>query len=182
MTPRGARIKIRLRMTMESVVSNRRGLAVIPALCAMALSLGCGGSRTDTAASTTSQAGTTPATQTATPPPAADAKLANGQDATGDDPHQYDPATAAGAVRGIPAPTNTGTIEAVANFFTEVPGVDLTALDTRSKEKFLHRVNSELCTCGCKNDTIAHCAVNDPKCPRVKTLVQNVYDEVKSGH
>lgn len=168
-------------MTMELVISNRRGLAVISALCAMALSLGCGGSKTDTAASTKSPAGTTPATQNATSPPAADAKIANGQDATGDDAHQYDPATAAGAVRGIPAPTNTGSIEAVANFFTEVPGVDLTALDTRSKEKFLHRVNSELCTCGCKNDTIARCAVNDPKCPLVKTLVQKVYDEVKSG-
>jgi hypothetical protein len=162
---------------MESVISNRRGLAVISALCAVALSLACGGSKSETTASTTPQAGTTPTTQTAPPPPAADAR----QDATGDDAHLYDPATAAGAVRGIPAPTNTASIEAVANFFTEIPGVDLTALDTRSKEKFLHRVNSELCTCGCKNDTIARCAVNDPKCPLVKTLVQKVYDEVKSG-
>src|SRR5258708_4395301 len=163
-------------MTMESVVSNRRGLAVIWALCALALSLGCGGSKSDTAASAAPPAGTAPA-----PPTAADARLASGQDAAGDDPHQYDPATAAGAVKGIPAPTNTASIEAVANFFTEVPGVDLTPLDTRSKEKFLHRVNSELCTCGCKNDTIAHCAVNDPKCPRGQALGQKVYDEVKWG-
>jgi hypothetical protein len=170
---------------MELVISNRRGLAVIPALLAASLTLACGGSKTDTAASSTPQAGTPPAGQTATAqnatPPAADAKNANGQDPAEGDEHLYDPSTAAGAVRGIPAPTNTASIEAVANFFTEVPGVDLSALDTRSKEKFLHRVNSELCTCGCKNDTIARCAVNDPKCPLVKNLVQKVYEEVKSG-
>jgi hypothetical protein len=169
---------------MELVISNRRGLAVIPALLAGALALACGGAKTDTAASSTPQAGAAPAGQAATAhnaTPAPDARNANGQDPAAGDEHLYDPATAAGAVRGIPAPTNTASIEAVANFFTEVPGVDLTALDTRSKEKFLHRVNSELCTCGCKNDTIARCAVNDPKCPLVKNLVQKVYDEVKSG-
>ena len=167
---------------MESMISNRRGLAAISALFAAALALSCGGARTDTAASSTPAATTPPAAQTATPPAAADAKSTSGQAADDSDAQQYDPATAAGAVRGIPAPTNTASIVAVANFFTEVPGVDLTALDTRSKEKFLHRVNSELCTCGCKTDTIARCAVNDPKCPLVKSLVQKVYDEVKSGH
>ena len=169
-------------MTMESVISNRRGLAAIPALLVAILALSCGGAKTDTAASSTPAAGTPPAAQAASSPPAADAGKAGGQAADDADAQQYDPSTAAGAVRGIPAPTNTASIVAVANFFTEVPGVDLTALDTRSKEKFLHRVNSELCTCGCKNDTIARCAVNDPKCPLVKSLVQKVYDEVKSGH
>ena len=168
-------------MTMESVISNRRGLAAISALLVGVLALSCGGAKTDTAASSTPAASTAPAAQAASSPPAAAGK-AGGQAADDADAQQYDPATAAGAVRGIPAPTNTASIVAVANFFTEVPGVDLTALDTRSREKFLHRVNSELCTCGCKNDTIARCAVNDPKCPLVKSLVQKVYDEVKSGH
>jgi len=93
----------------------------------------------------------------------------------------YDPATATGAVKGIPAPTNTAPIEAVANYFTDLPGFDLASLDTTRREKFLHRVNSELCSCGCKNDTLAHCLVNDLKCPTVKGLVQTVYDEVKAG-
>lgn len=97
------------------------------------------------------------------------------------EPSEYDPATATGAVKGVPAPTNTMPIEAVANFFTELPGFDLTTLSTKQREKLLHRVNSELCTCGCKNDTLARCLVNDPSCPVVKGLVQNVYDEVKSG-
>jgi hypothetical protein len=93
----------------------------------------------------------------------------------------YDPATAAGAVKGVPAPTNTMQIEAVANYFTELPGFDLAPLSTHQREKFLHRVNSEVCTCGCKNDTLAKCLVNDPKCPAVKGMVQTVYDEIKSG-
>ena len=97
------------------------------------------------------------------------------------EPEQYDPASASGAIKGVPAPTNTATIEAVANYFAEVPGFDLAPLGERGREKFLHRVNSELCTCGCKNETIAWCLVNDPKCPMVKGLAQAVYDEVKKG-
>ena len=97
------------------------------------------------------------------------------------EPEHYDPASAAGAVKGIPAPTNSGSIEAVANYFADLPGFDLAALGEPGREKFLHRVNSEMCTCGCKNETIAWCVVNDPKCPTVKGLAQAIYDEVKKG-
>jgi len=97
------------------------------------------------------------------------------------EPEHYDPASAAGAVKGVPAATNTAPIEAVANYYAELPGFDLQPLGEHGREKFLHRVNSELCTCGCKNDTLAWCLVNDPKCPTVKGLVQAVYDEVKKG-
>ena len=91
------------------------------------------------------------------------------------------PENAAGAVKGVPAPTNTVPIVAVANYFTELPGIDVAGLKRGQKEKFLQRVNSEICSCGCKNDTLARCYVNDPRCPLVKTLVQKVYDEVKAG-
>jgi hypothetical protein len=91
------------------------------------------------------------------------------------------PENAAGAVKGIPAATNTVPIVAVANYFTELPGIDVAGLKRGQKEKFLQRVNSEICSCGCKNDTLARCYVNDPRCPAVKTLVQKVYDEVKGG-
>ena len=94
---------------------------------------------------------------------------------------EYAPERAAGAVKGVPAPTNTAPIVAVANYFTDLPGIDLASLKPRQKEKMLQRVNSELCTCGCKNDTLARCYVNDPRCPVVKGMVQKVYDEVKSG-
>ncbi|HXH27645.1 MAG TPA: hypothetical protein VNL37_01300, partial [Candidatus Polarisedimenticolia bacterium] len=105
--------------------------------------------------------------------PAADSKAAS------DD--VLAPLRASGAIEGVPAPTNTAPIVAVANYFTELPGVDLSSLRPRQKEKFLQRVNSEVCTCGCKNDTIAHCYVNDPRCPVVKGMVQRVLNEVKAG-
>ncbi len=91
------------------------------------------------------------------------------------------PENATGAVKGIPAPSNSVPIVAVANYFTELQGIDIAALKRGQKEKFLQRVNSEICSCGCKNDTLARCYVNDPRCPLVKSLVQKVYEEVKSG-
>ena len=93
----------------------------------------------------------------------------------------FDPATAAGAVKGVPAPTNTASIEAVANYFTDLPGLDMSGLSNQQRQHLLHRVNSELCTCGCKHETLAFCFVNDPKCPKVKGLVNTVLDEIKSG-
>ena len=91
------------------------------------------------------------------------------------------PQAAAGAVQGVPAPTNTAPIIAVANYFTDLPGIDVAALKSRQRERFLQRVNSEMCTCGCKNDTLAHCYVNDQRCPVVKGMVQKVYEEAKAG-
>jgi len=145
-----------------------RGLAWVVACVAVQFSC-AGGARdgetppspatTETASETPSQAANDPATDEGT----------------------FDPATAVGAVKGVPAPTNTSAIEAVANYYTELPGFDLTVFDTQKREKFLHRVNSEMCTCGCKNDTLARCLVNDPKCPTVKGLVQTVYDEMRSS-
>lgn len=91
------------------------------------------------------------------------------------------PQNAAGAVQGEPAPTNTIPIVAVANYFTELPGIDIAGLKRGQKEKFLQRVNSEICSCGCKNDTLARCYVNDPRCPLVKPVVQKIYEDIKAG-
>ena len=49
------------------------------------------------------------------------------------------------------------------------------------KEKFLHRANSELCTCGCKNDTLAKCYVNDETCTVVRDTLKNVLAEIRAG-
>jgi hypothetical protein len=81
----------------------------------------------------------------------------------------------------VPAPTNTAPITAMANYFTELPGLDVAGLGPAQREKFLQQVNSELCPCGCKNDTLARCYVNDPKCPVVRGIVQKLYDQVKGG-
>ncbi len=91
------------------------------------------------------------------------------------------PSQAAGAVVGVPAATNTAPIVAVANYYTELPGFDLSVLEKRERESFLHRVNSEMCSCGCKNDTLARCLVNDQSCPLVRGMVQRVFDDVRAG-
>lgn len=123
-----------------------------------------------------------PATASDTPATSPSANAANDTaSATGEPAPTYNPADAAGAVKGVPAPTNTAPIEAVANYFVELPGFDVQGLPQAQREKLLQRVNSEICTCGCKDDTLAKCLVNDPKCPTVKGLVQVVYDEVKAG-
>ena len=131
-------------------------------------------------------AGAAPAAQTSpAPSPAAAATDAKNAEPSVSEPAadapELKPENAAGAVRGVPAPTNNVPIVAVANYFTELPGIDVAGLKRGQKEKFLQRVNSEICSCGCKNDTLARCYVNDPRCPLVKTLVQKVYDEVKAG-
>jgi hypothetical protein len=67
------------------------------------------------------------------------------------------------------------------NYYLDLPGFDLTTLTPKQKKKFLDRVNSEYCTCGCPNDTIARCLVNDPKCSVVRGLAEKVFSEVKAG-
>src|SRR5881394_2255746 len=100
-------------MTMKRFPGGRPDWASLSLLVAAALVCSCGGRKSETASATPSPA---PASAQAATSPAPPAGKADAQVAVADD-HQYDPATAAGAVRGVPAPTNTGTIEAVANFF-----------------------------------------------------------------
>ena len=76
---------------------------------------------------------------------------------------------------------SNGGITVRENYFRELPGIDLSTLTPKQKQKFLDRVNSENCTCGCPNDTIARCLVNDPKCPTVRGLAEKVLSEVKAG-
>jgi len=155
------------------------------AILAVALTAGlfltyCSGSPKETGTSTPPEE--TSAVDTAATAP--DEPTAPEAEATGESGEEgqpvFEPSRATGAVEGVPAPTNTVPIVAVANYYTELPGFDLGKLTPRQKEKFLQRVNSEMCTCGCKNDTLARCQVNDPNCPVVKGMVQKVYDEVKS--
>jgi hypothetical protein len=138
-----------------------------------------GGTSTSSEASP-SAARSAPAAPSASPEAQAKSEQQAEADAVANSP-ELSPENAAGAVKGVPAPTNTVPIVAVANYFTELPGIDVAGLKRGQKEKFLQRVNSEICSCGCKNDTLARCYVNDPRCPLVKTLVQKVYDEVKAG-
>ena len=162
-----------------------RGLAYLALMllagCSVVLSCSrSGGTGPSPGAAPVAQTQATPASSPAAPGTEAKNQEPSATDPAADAP-ELKPENAAGAVRGVPAPTNTTPIVAVANYFTELPGIDVAGLKRGQKEKFLQRVNSEICSCGCKNDTLARCYVNDPRCPLVKTLVQKVYDEVKAG-
>ncbi len=63
---------------------------------------------------------------------------------------------------------------------TELPGVDFTELTAEQKTAVLKRLNSELCTCGCRL-TIAQCRVNDSTCPTSKALAAKIIQEVVAG-
>jgi len=156
----------------------------MPVFCLLALSLaGCNGSQAPEA--------TTPATAGETPE-AVEAGAASPDTSDLDLPaenpmeplevsDEFVPAQARGAVEGVPAATNTVPIVAIANFYADLPGLDMSSLTPAQKEKFLQRVNSELCTCGCKNDTLARCYVNDKSCTTVRETLQKVLQEVREG-
>lgn len=166
---------------------SHRALVTVSALCFLALALpGCGGAQSPEA--------TPPATsadvpeeavqveQAAPPPDDAGVKL------PADVPMEplqvsedFSPTKASGGVEGIPAATNTAPIVAIANFYADLPGFDMSSLTPAQKEKFLQRANSELCTCGCKNDTLAKCYVNDETCTMVRDTLKKVLAEVRAG-
>ncbi|HEV8336834.1 MAG TPA: hypothetical protein VGR67_10485 [Candidatus Polarisedimenticolia bacterium] len=74
-----------------------------------------------------------------------------------------------------------GEVTVVENYYLDLPGIDLSTLTPKQKQKYLDRVNKEFCSCGCPNDTIARCLVNDPKCPTVRGLAEKVLSEIKAG-
>jgi len=60
---------------------------------------------------------------------------------------------------------------------TELPDVSFAGLNAEQKARALHRLNAEMCTCGCKL-TIAQCRLNDTTCPVSKTLAAQIVKEV----
>lgn len=68
-------------------------------------------------------------------------------------------------------------------FFDTFKGLDLSGLTAGQKERFLHRVNTEFCSCnqtGCHRDTIAHCYVTDTACPRAPVRIREILEKVKA--
>jgi hypothetical protein len=99
-------------------------------------------------------------------------------------PAQGRPAGKPAQTQTAPADPNVQTQPGITvreNYFLDLPGFDLSTLTPRQKERFLERVNKELCTCGCPNDTIARCLVNDPACKTVRGLAEKILSEVKAG-
>ena len=117
------------------------------------------------------------------PEPAAPAKaggkLQNSQTAGGQE-------AKAPQVGGAPVATGTGPITLVRpGFYGKLPGYeDLDKIDPLKKTEFLETINREFCTCGCKNETVAFCLVNDPSCPVVKSRARKIYNDIvnKTAH
>jgi hypothetical protein len=69
-------------------------------------------------------------------------------------------------------------------YFDSFKGLDLSTLTASQKERFLHQVNTELCTCnqtGCRRDTLAHCYVTDLTCPRAPVRIRELLEQVKGS-
>ena len=107
------------------------------------------------------------------PPTKASGKLQSGQTAGGQE-------TRTPEVGGAPVATGTGPITLVRpGFYGKLPGYeDLDKIDPLKKTEFLETINREFCTCGCKNETVAFCLVNDPACPVVKSRARKIYDDI----
>jgi thiol-disulfide isomerase/thioredoxin len=63
---------------------------------------------------------------------------------------------------------------------TSLPGVDFSGLTPGLKKLALKRLNSEMCTCGCKM-TIAQCRMTDPDCATSKALAAKIIREIKGA-
>jgi thiol-disulfide isomerase/thioredoxin len=63
---------------------------------------------------------------------------------------------------------------------TSLPGVDLSGLSPGLKKIALKRLNSEICTCGCKM-TVAQCRMTDPDCATSKALAAKIVHELKAA-
>lgn len=81
------------------------------------------------------------------------------------------PASPTGAPLALPSP---------AGRFENLPGFPLTGLNASQRQKFLDRVNSENCTCGCKGDTVARCVVQDPACTIAPAMATRILAEVQA--
>ena len=69
-------------------------------------------------------------------------------------------------------------LKANAAYATEIPGIDFKGLTSAQKTEALKRMNTELCTCGCKS-TIAGCRIDDPTCDTSLPLAKKIVEEVR---
>lgn len=88
---------------------------------------------------------------------------------------------------GMPVKAKVETFQDVGQIFmknaakaTELPGVDFKGLTPVQKREALKRMNTDLCTCGCKF-TIAQCRINDSSCPTSKALAAKIVHEIISS-
>ena len=88
---------------------------------------------------------------------------------------------------GMPVDAKVETFEDTGQIFLknainakELPGVDFKGLTEDQKHAALKRLNSELCSCGCKL-TIAQCRINDSECTTSQRLAEKIVREIRTG-
>ena len=91
------------------------------------------------------------------------------------------------ALLGMPIDARVETFEDTGEIFlkhanraSELPGVDMSALNDGQKTVALRRMNQENCLCGCKY-TLAQCRIFDPACHTSKERTAKIVEETASG-
>ena len=85
---------------------------------------------------------------------------------------------------GLPSWFPGGEALKVPAYYDSFKGIDLESLTPVQRERFLHWVNTEFCTCsqsGCRRDTIANCYTNDPACPWAPVRIREILENVRRG-
>ncbi len=93
-------------------------------------------------------------------------------------PDPKDPMTP-GAAAGAPK-SEEGPISAVrAGYYAQLEGYESwDGVDPVVKKEFFETINRERCACGCTNETLAWCYVNDKTCPVVRPRVKKIHDDL----
>jgi len=88
---------------------------------------------------------------------------------------------------GMPVDAKVETFEDTGQIFLknaihakELPGVDFKGLSEDQKHAALKRLNSQMCTCGCRL-TIAQCRINDSSCSTSQQLAEKIVRQIRSG-
>jgi len=137
------------------------------------------------------QVGSLVATVTATAASKEKPGGASGGGGTGNHDHVHEgqvPQVDAAIPQSIPGPVawfSGGRGLFVPHYYDAFKDIDLSQLDPPARERFLHLVNTEYCTCGqqrCRRDTIANCYTNDSACPRAPVRLREILESVKKVH
>lgn len=88
------------------------------------------------------------------------------------------------AMLGLPVNAHIETFKDTGQIFlknvdraSELPGVSFAGLTPEQKKMALHRLNAQMCTCGCQM-TLAQCRVNDPSCPTSGSMATKIVHSV----
>jgi hypothetical protein len=72
-------------------------------------------------------------------------------------------------------------LEVKPNYYSALPGFDLSKMSEDKKKRFLDTVNQEPCSCGCEHPSLAYCLVNDPECPVAKARIKKIQADISEA-